>query len=40
VETTELECLECGEVFEAVLGVADWEIECPACGSSDVDLAQ
>ena len=37
-EDGEWQCCECGEVFEPDFG--DGEVECPRCGSTDIDLPE
>lgn len=35
---TKCECLECGKIFKKRIGKNTVEIECPNCGSIDIEL--
>lgn len=41
-ERLEVECQECGQRFSVAdqdVDLDDGEVECPACNSTDIDLA-
>jgi predicted Zn-ribbon and HTH transcriptional regulator len=34
-----LQCQECGHIFKKAIGPRTFEVKCPKCKSTDVDLA-
>ncbi len=36
--TTQFYCAECGKIFSKVIGPRTYEVKCPKCGSTDVEV--
>jgi len=37
-DKTSFECMECGKKFKKKMGKKTFEVKCPKCGSTDVEV--
>jgi len=37
-QSSQFECMECGRKFKKKIGPKTFEVKCPKCGSTDVEV--